>query len=171
VKQVSIAAIHEQRGALHRFVELTRGGAVLVGRQGQLVGVHHVDLERDARRPRAAGLGRWDAAVKEQGSLRAGPCLSQHLSGQNPQREAGIDEAVGQAIGGEAAALNDRAEAGFLRVAHTVGGVGEGLALVEIWSVHDVSRRAKSIGKGEAPGRQTLCVMKEQDLRHADQRR
>jgi hypothetical protein len=53
-------------------------------------------------------------------------------------------------------------------VANAVGEVGEDLALVEIRRVHDVSGSADSIGEGEAPTRQALRVMKEQNLGHVD---
>jgi len=104
--------------------------------------------------------------VKQQGSLCAGPCLGQHLRGQDPEREPGVDHAVGQAVGSQAPALDDRVEANFLGVANTLAEVGEELAVVEIRRVHDVSRGAQSIGEGEAPTGQAVRVMKEQNLRH-----
>ena len=48
-----------------------------------------------------------------------------------------------------------------------VGQLGEGLAVVEIRGVNDVSGSAKVVGEGEAPGRQSLCMMEEQKLSHA----
>jgi hypothetical protein len=41
-----------------------------------------------------------------------------------------------------------------------VGQLGEGLAVVEIRGVNDVSGSAKVVGEGEAPGRQSLCMWK-----------
>ncbi len=104
--------------------------------------------------------------MKQQGSAGAGPCLGQHLRGQDPEREPGVDHAVGQAVRSPAAALDDRVEANFLGGANTPGEVGEDLAVVEIRRVHDVSGGAQSIGEGEAPTRQAVRVMKEQNLSH-----
>jgi hypothetical protein len=106
--------------------------------------------------------------VKQQGSLRTGPCLGQHLRRQNPEREPGIDDFVRQAVSGESGALDDRVEADLLGVANAVGEFGEDLAVVEIRRVHDVSGSAESIGEGEAPTRQALRVMKEQNLSHVN---
>ena len=53
-----------------------------------------------------------------------------------------------------------------LGVADAVVEVGEGLALVQIWCVHDVSGGAESIGEGEDPRRQALRMMKEQNFGH-----
>jgi len=85
-----------------------------------------------------------------------------------PRARTGIDDAVRQAVRGKATALEDRVEADLLGVANAVGEGGEDLALVEIRRVHDVSGSAESIGEGEAPTRQALRVMKEQNLGHVD---
>ena len=63
-------------------------------------------------------------------------------------------------------ALDDRVEADLLGVVNAVGEVGEGLAVVEIRGVNDVSASAELSGEGEAPGRQSLRMMKEQKLGH-----
>src|SRR5215218_3055018 len=67
-EQMPIAGIQEQLRALDRLNELARGGEVL---QRPLVGLHHVDLERNSRRPRAAELGGRESGAKQQGSFRA----------------------------------------------------------------------------------------------------
>ena len=164
-----VAGIQEQLRAIDGFGELSGGVEVFVRRQDPLVGVHHVDLERDALRPRAAELGGRNGRVKQQGSLCAGPGLSEHLRRQHPEREPGVDDAVGQAVRSELTALDDRVEADFLRVANAAGEVGEGIGLVEIRCVHDVSGSAESIGEGEASTRQALRVVKEQNLSHGGQ--
>jgi hypothetical protein len=106
--------------------------------------------------------------VKQQGSLRTGPCLGQHLRRHHPEREAGIDDFVRQVVSGESTALDDRVEADLFGVVNAVGEFGEGLTVVEIWRVHDVSGSAESIGEGEAPGRQALSMMEEQNFGHVD---
>jgi hypothetical protein len=73
----------------------------------------------------------------------------------------------GNPSGGESTALDDRVEADLLGVANAVGELAEGLAVVEIRGVNDVSPSAEFIGEGEAPGRQSLCMMEEQKLSHA----
>jgi hypothetical protein len=85
-----------------------------------------VDLERDARRPGAAELGRWDAGVTQHSAFRTRTRLGQHLGGKHPEREAGIDEVVRQALGGAPAARDDGVEADLLGI----GEVGESLAVV-----------------------------------------
>ena len=104
--------------------------------------------------------------MKQQGSLRTGPRLGQHLRRQHPEREAGIDDFGRQAVSGESAALDDRVEADVLGVANAVGEFAEGLAGVEIRGMNDVSGSAEFLGEREAAGRQSLCVMEEQKLSH-----
>ncbi len=91
--------------------------------------------------------------MKQQGSLRTGPCLGQHLRGQHPEREPRIDDFVRQAVSGESAALDDRVEADLLGVANAIGEFGKGLAVVEVRGVDDVSGSAEFVGEGEAPDR------------------
>jgi hypothetical protein len=43
-------------------------------------------------------------------------------------------------------------EADLFGVANAVSEFGEGLAVVEIWGVNNVSGSAEFIGEGEAPG-------------------
>ena len=62
------------------------------------------------------------------------------------------------------ATLVDRVEADLLGVADALRQIGEGLAVVEVGRVHDVSGRAKSVREGDDPRGQSLCVMKEQNL-------
>jgi hypothetical protein len=102
--------------------------------------------------------------VKQQGSFRARTRLGEHLRRQYPERKPGIDDFVRQAVSGESPALDDRVEADLLGVANAVCELGEGVAVVEIRGVNDVSGSAKLIGEGEAPGRQTLCMVEEQKL-------
>src|ERR671918_823548 len=154
-EQVSVARIQEQLRPLYRLVELAGGFEVFVRRQRPFVGVHDVDLERDALRPRAAELRRRDATVEQQGSLRTGPCLGQHLRRHRAQREPGIDDLVRQAVRGHSTALDDRVEADLLRVLHAVGELREGLAVVEIREVHDVSGSPELVGERQASGRQS----------------
>ena len=49
-------------------------------------------------------------------------------------------------------------------MADALGEFGEGLAAVEIRGVHDVSGSAELLSEGEAPGRQTQRVVKEQEF-------
>src|ERR687891_631879 len=165
-EQVSVARIQEQLRPLYRLVELAGGFEVFVRRQRPFVGVHDVDLERDALRPRAAELRQRDATVEQQGSLRTGPCLGQHLRRHRAQREPGIDDLVRQAVRGHSTALDDRVEADLLRVLHAVGELREGLAVVEIREVHDVSGSPELVGERQASGRRSLCMMEEQNLSH-----
>jgi hypothetical protein len=72
-----------------------------------------------------------------------------------------------QAVSGESTALDDRVEADVLGVANAVGQVGEGLTIVEIRGMNDVSGSAEFLGESEASGRQSLCMMEEQKLGHA----
>jgi hypothetical protein len=85
--------------------------------------------------------------VQQQGSPDAGTRLGQHLRRQHPERETGIDDVVRQPVGGESTALDDRLEADLLGVAHAIGELGEGLAVVEVRGVNEVSRSAELIGE------------------------
>ena len=87
-------------------------------------------------------------------------------AGSTPSEKPGIDDFVRQAVSGESAALDDRVEAHLFGVANAVFELGEGLAVVKIRHVHDVSGIAESIGEGEAPSLQAVRVMKEQNLSH-----
>jgi hypothetical protein len=83
-----------------------------------------------------------------------------------PEREPGIDDLVRQDVSGESTALDDGVEPDLLGVANAVGEFDEGLAVVEIRGVNDVSGGAELIGEREAPRRQSLCVMEHQNLSH-----
>jgi hypothetical protein len=104
--------------------------------------------------------------VEQQGSPGARSGLGQHLRRHSPEREAAVDELVGQALGREAPALDDRLEADLTRVGHALGAVREGLAVVEIRDMDDVSGGAELLGEGEAPGGQPVDVVEEQHLGH-----
>ena len=104
--------------------------------------------------------------MKQQGSFGARTRLGQHLRRHHPEREPRIDDLTGQAVSSEPTALEDGFEADLLRVANAVGELGEGLAVVEIRGVNEVSGSAELVGEGEAPVRQSLCMMEEQNLSH-----
>jgi hypothetical protein len=149
---VPIAGIQEQLGALHCLVELP--GRVEVSLESPLVGFHQVDVERDALRPGATELRGRDAAVEQQRSLGTRPRLGQHLRRPRPEREPGIDDLARQAFGREPTALPDGVEADLAGVADTVVDVGEGVPVVEIRGVDDMSGSAELVREGENAGRQ-----------------
>src|SRR6266536_4932746 len=162
-EQMSIAGVQEQLRALDCLDELARGGEVL---HRPLVGLHHVDLERNSRRPRVAELGGRESGAEQQGSFRAGTRLGQHLRSRHPEREAGIDELVRQALSGEPTPLADRVEADLLGVANALVERSERLALVEIRGVNRVPGCAELVGERKESGCLSLCVVKEQYLGH-----
>jgi hypothetical protein len=49
-------------------------------------------------------------------------------------------------------------------MANTIGERREGLAFIEIRDMDDVTGRAEFTGEGQAPRRQPLCMMEEQNL-------
>ena len=108
-----------------------------------------------------------NAAREQQGALGARARLGQHLSGQRAEREAGIDELVRQAVGGEPTALGDRLEADLLGVADALVEVGEGLAVVEVRGVDDVPGSSQLVGEREESAGLPVCVMEQQYLGHA----
>lgn len=69
-----------------------------------------------------------------------------------PDREAGVDERVRQAVGGEPALLEDRVEADLLGVGNALVDRGERSAVVAIRGVNRVTGRAKLVGEREEPG-------------------
>ena len=79
-EQVSVAGVEEQLRVFACLGELASGVEIALPAD-QLVGVHHVDLDRDVPRPGAAELGGRNTGVKQQGSFRARTRLGQHLSG------------------------------------------------------------------------------------------
>lgn len=60
----------------------------------------------------------------------------------------------------------DRPEANLLRVADAVVEVGEGLAVVEIGGVNDVSGSSQLLGEREESFSPAPCVMEQQYLGH-----
>ena len=88
---MSIAGVEEQLRVLGRLDELARGGEVL---HRPLVGLHHVDLERNSRRPRIAELGGRESGAEQQGSFCTGTRLGKLLCGHRAEREPGIDKLV-----------------------------------------------------------------------------
>src|SRR2546426_3620159 len=155
-EQVSITGVQEQLRALG-LDQLARGGEVF---GSPFVVLHHVDLERDSRRPRAPELGGRDSSVKQQGTLGARARLGQHLSGHHPEREPAIDEFVRQALGGESTALEDRVEPDLLRVADALVERSERLAVIEIRGMDSVSGCAKLVREGKESGRLPLGMVK-----------
>jgi hypothetical protein len=98
-----------------------------------------VDLRRHVRRPPRPELGRRYAGVEQQRSSRSGPGLRELLCRNHAEREAGIDELVGQLVRGPLAALDDLAEAELPDVLHAVFDAAEGAAVEEIGGVHGVA--------------------------------
>lgn len=62
-EQVSIAGVQQQLCALGRLDKVA-GNVEIALRDEQLVGVHRVDLQRDALRPRTPELGDRDTGMK-----------------------------------------------------------------------------------------------------------
>jgi len=117
---VEIAPLQEELRALDRPGQLA-GSVEIAPLQDHLVGFHHVDLQRNALRPRAPELGGWDTGVEQQGSLGARTRLGQHLRGQHPERKPRIDDLVRQAVGCQSTALDYGVEADLIGAANAVG--------------------------------------------------
>ena len=103
---------------------------------------------------------------EQQGALGARARLGQHLRGHHSEREPGVDELARQPIGGASTALDDRPEANLPCVADALVQVGEGLAVVEVGGVNDVSGSSQRVGELEESSSLALCVMEEQYLGH-----
>ena len=88
---MTIAGVQEELRALDRPNELACGGEVF---RAPRVVLHHVDLERNSRRPRAAELGGRERGVKQQRTLAAGARLGKLLRGHHAERESAVDELV-----------------------------------------------------------------------------
>jgi hypothetical protein len=125
-----------------------------------------VDLQRDALRPRALELRRWEGSGKEQGSLHAGTRLGQHLCRHHPERESAIDEFARQALSRESTTVEDRVEPDLLGVADTFVERSECLAVVEIRGVHSVCGRAEFVGERKESRCLSLRVVEQQYLGH-----
>jgi hypothetical protein len=83
-EQVLIAGVQEQLRALDRLGKIA-GDVEIALRDKQLIGVHRMDLERDAVRPWTPELRGRDTGVKQQSSLRTWPRLGQHLRAHRPE--------------------------------------------------------------------------------------
>lgn len=83
-----------------------------------------------------------------------------------PDREAGIDEPVRQALSGEPTPLEYRVEADPFGVANAHLERGERPAFVEIRGVNRVSGCARLIGESKESGCRSLRVVKQQYLGH-----
>jgi hypothetical protein len=104
--------------------------------------------------------------MERQGSLRARPRLGQHLRGQHAEREAGVDDAVGQALGGEPATLDDRVEADLLGMADALVEGLERFAVVEIGHGDVMPRGAQLAGERADAVGEALGVLEQDDVGH-----
>ena len=164
-EQVLVARVEEQLRGIGHLDQLT-GGVEVALRDEQLVGVHRMDLDRGVVRPGAPELGDRDTGMKQQGALRARPGLGQHLRGQHPEREPGVDDLVRQALGGGPAALDDRVESDLPGVGDAVRQGAEGLALVEVGHGHPVAGAAELVCELADPVGEALRVMEHDDVGH-----
>src|SRR5215203_901398 len=161
-----VAGVQEQLRAIDRLDELACRRKVL---ECPLVALHHVNLERDARRPRVAELGERKGRVEQQRPLRAAAVLGEPLGRGGAEREASVDEAPGQGVGRGYATTRDRRESHLAGVADAVLERVERLALIEIRSMDGMPGGAKLVREGQEAGRLSLRVVKEQYLRHGGQ--
>ena len=102
----------------------------------------------------------------QQGALGTGPGLGEHLRGQHPEREPGVNKFVRQGLGCGPAAIHDRAEADLLGMGHAVLQGGEGLALIEVRDGHPVTRGAELVRVPADPVGEALRVMEHDDVGH-----
>ena len=102
----------------------------------------------------------------QQGTLGAGPGLGEHLRGQHPEREPGVDEFVRQGFGSGLAALHDRVEADLPGMGNALLQGGEGLALVKVRDGHPVTRGAELVCELADPVGEALRVMEHDDVGH-----
>ena len=126
-----------------------------------------MDLHRNALRP-TTELGGRDTGVEQQRPLRARPGLSQHLRRQHAEREPGIDEVIGQALGGDPTALEDGVEAHLLGVGDALVEGVERCAIVEIGNGDLMSGSTQLVGElADAIG-EALGVMEQDDIGHGN---
>ena len=85
------------------------------------------------------GMAPWNSRA----ALTPAPVWASICAGSTPEREPGLDEPLGQALGGEPAALDDRIETDLLLgVAKPFPEIAERLAVVEIreWTTCPAAR-------------------------------
>jgi hypothetical protein len=162
---VPIAGIEEQFRGLAAGRELAT--RVEIALLSPLVALRDVNLHGYVLRPGIAKLGRWQAGMKEQGAPGAGARLGQLLRRHHTQREPGMDDLAGQPIGGTQTPLEDGVEADLPGIANPVGELVEGLAVVEVGDMHDVSGSTELIGEGLNARRQAMCMVEKQKLSHS----
>jgi hypothetical protein len=93
-------------------------------------------------------------------------CLGEELRRHAAEREARVDELVGQTFCRCAAAIEDRPEADFARIADAVVDRVERVAVVEIGGVDRVSGCAQLVGERLDAVRQSLRMVEQEYLRH-----
>jgi hypothetical protein len=125
---------------------------------------HHVDLQRDAVRPRTAELSNRDSPGDEYRAACAGACLSKHLRRQHAQREPDLHRLGRQAVCRRTTAVNDRVEPDLLGVSDTGAEVWEHTACVEVGHVDVVPGRLHARCKRTAP----LSIMDQREARAPD---
>src|SRR4051794_6170314 len=103
-----LAGIEEQLSPVGRVDELPRGLEVFVE---ELVALLAVNLYGNPFGPGVSELRDRETPVHEQGAAGAGARLRELLRGHHAEREAGIDGAGANPLGGCHSALDQRAEA------------------------------------------------------------
>ena len=164
-EQVLVTGVDEQLGLRGRRHELAGGVEVAVLGE-ERVGLHPVNLDRNAVRPRAAELGRRQTGVEEHGALCPLPGLGQHLRGHHAEREAGIHDLSGQRVGGGPPALEDGVEAGLPGVGDPLLQTLEHPAVVEIRDMNRVPGGREPLGEVADPRRQPVRVVEQDHLSH-----
>jgi len=104
--------------------------------------------------------------VEQQRSSRARARLRELLRRHYAEREAGVDELVGQRVRGVHPAFDHRAETDLSGVRETLVDRAEGATVEEVGGVHRVAGASQLVREGVEARGLTLCMVEEQYLCH-----
>jgi hypothetical protein len=164
---VLVAGIEEEGGVACCRDDLAGGIEIALAGKNR-VGVHGVDLHRDALRPGAEGpfARNRDAGIEEQGAAGTRSGLGKFLGRHDAEGEAGIDQRRGQVVGQMDATLQECIRADRIDIGEACVDAGEDVAVEQVWRVDDVAGVPKLFGEDVDAGCQTQCVMEQQNFGH-----
>jgi hypothetical protein len=132
------------------------------------VALHAVHLHRDAVRPRPEGplAGDREARLVQQRAASAGASLGQFLGHAHAERDARVDEVVGQVGEGLLGALAEGLVSDCAGQRGTLVDDGGQLAVEQVRRVHGVSTGSQAVGEGAHAVGESLDVVEQHDLGH-----
>jgi len=136
-----------------------------IGAGKPLVGFHPVNLNGYIW-PRTPKLGHRNAAVKQERTRGARSRLRQFLSGENPERESGVNHMMWQARGGKQTLLDDGFDPDRLGERYAGIEIVERSPVIEIRHMDGMTSLSHLVREGDYSGCKSLRMMKQQHFGH-----